>query len=79
MTIKNDSVHGYFLIFFIVTSPQSLGEHCTTWLSAEAEYHVDTSVIQLFPEKHNHEKLLLYHNIDRAQTYRSGNGKLRLT
>ena len=26
--------------------------------------------LQLFPEKHNHEKLLLYHNIDRAQTYR---------
>jgi hypothetical protein len=46
------------------------GRGCSTWLRTEVEYQLESNVIHLFPEKHNHQKLLLYHNIDRAQSYR---------
>ena len=31
---------------------------------------MEPNIIHLFPEKHNHQDLLLYHNIERPQTYR---------
>jgi hypothetical protein len=34
------------------------------------EYQLEPNVINLFPEKHNHQKLLLFHNIAAPHTYR---------
>jgi len=49
---------------------QSLTEHCANWLRTDVEYRVDADVIHLFPERYNHEKLLLYHNVNGPQTYK---------
>lgn len=58
-------------MIMIAISIQSLTtSRCATWLKTEVEYQLESNVIHLFPEKHNHQKLYLYHNIDRAQTYR---------
>lgn len=44
---------------------------CSTWLHAEIEYLLEPDIMMLFPEKHDHQKMLLYHNIAGQQTYRS--------
>ena len=49
---------------------QALESRCSTWLHTDVEYQLEPNVIHLFPEKHNHQKLLLYHNIAAPHTYR---------
>ena len=49
---------------------QSLEAECSTWLFVDVEYELETEVMQIYPEKHNHQDLLLYHNIAGPQTYK---------
>ena len=49
---------------------QSLEAECSTWLFVEVEYELETEIMQIFPEKHNHQQMLLYHNIVGPQTYK---------
>ena len=49
---------------------QTLDSRCSTWLHIKVDYQLEPNIIHLFPEKHNHQDLLLYHNIERPQTYR---------
>jgi hypothetical protein len=49
---------------------ETLDSRCSTWLHIKVEYQLEPNIIHLFPEKHNHQNLLLYHNIQRPQTYR---------
>ena len=52
---------------------QTLDSRCSTWLHIKVDYQLEPNIIHLFPEKHNHQDLFLYHNIERPQTYRLDN------
>ena len=43
---------------------------CSTWLRSEAEYQLERDVFHLYPERHRHTKLMLFHNVERPQTYK---------
>ena len=60
-------------VIFPCSPFQTLDSRCSTWLHIKVDYQLEPNIIHLFPEKHNHQDLLLYHNIERPQTYRLDN------
>ena len=49
---------------------QTTSLRCSTWLRSDAEYQLERDVFHLYPERHKHTKLMLFHNVERPQTYK---------
>ena len=49
---------------------QTTSLRCLTWLRSDAEYQLEEDVFHLYPERHKHTKLMLFHNVERPQTYK---------